>query len=113
MLPRNQIMSAQTANAIMMQQQQQQRRLQGVHHRGTGHHPGGASGRIPTVIPHNSANVEAQLLCNYSQYLCRREKLSGHDTVQDIFWKKKMLHISHAIFNMLEYIHSVDVQDQL
>ena len=29
MLPRNQIMSAQTANAIMMQQQQQQRRLQG------------------------------------------------------------------------------------
>jgi len=79
MLPRNQIMSAQTANAIMMQQQQQQRRLQGVHHRGTGLHPGGASGRIPTVIPHNSANVEAQLLCNYSQYLCRREKLSGHD----------------------------------
>ena len=54
----------------------------GGHHRGTGHHPGGASSQMPTVIPHNSANVESQLLCNYSQYLCRREKLSGHDYCQ-------------------------------
>ena len=77
MLPaRNQMMSAQTANAIMMQQQQQQRRLQTGHHRGSTHP---TSSPIPTVIPHNSANVESQLLCNYSQYLCRREKLTGHD----------------------------------
>ena len=80
MLSRNQMMSAQTANAIMMQQQQQQRRLQaGGHHRGTGLHPGGAANPLPTVIPHNSANVESQLLCNYSQYLCRREKVNSHD----------------------------------
>jgi len=80
MLSRNQMMSAQTANAIMMQQQQQQRRLQaGGHHRGTGLHPGAAANPLPTVIPHNSANVESQLLCNYSQYLCRREKVNSHD----------------------------------
>ena len=65
MLPRNQIMSAQQANAIMLQQQQQQRRI----HRGA----------LPTVIPHNSANLESQLLCNYNQYLCKREKLPQQD----------------------------------
>ena len=51
----------------------------GGHHRGTGLHPGGAANPLPTVIPHNSANVESQLLCNYSQYLCRREKVNSHD----------------------------------
>ena len=51
----------------------------GGHHRGTGLHPGSAANPLPTVIPHNSANVESQLLCNYSQYLCRREKVNSHD----------------------------------
>jgi len=59
-------MNTQTANAILMQQQQQRRAQRG----------GSAA---PTVIPHNSPNVESNLLCNYSQYLCKREKVHGHD----------------------------------
>ena len=66
MMPRNPIMNTQTANAILMQQQQQRRAQRGGQ-------------ALPTVIPHNSPNVESQLLCNYSQYLCRREKLHNHE----------------------------------
>jgi hypothetical protein len=63
MMQRNQLMPAQTANAIMMQQQRQRV----------------ARNNSPTVIPHNSANVESQTLCNYSQYLCKREKVQGYE----------------------------------
>jgi len=66
MMPRNPIMTSQTANAILMQQQQQRRAQRG-------------GSALPTVIPHNSPNVESQLLCNYSNYLCKREKLQGYE----------------------------------
>lgn len=80
MLPRgNQIMSAQTANAIMMQQQQNHQQRRFHQHRIGNPNLSGSPGGHPTVIPHNSPNVETQLLCNYSQYLCRRERINGHD----------------------------------
>lgn len=65
MLPNRNQLTLSAQNALMLQQQQ--KRFQ--------HQRNGA----PTVIPHNSANVESQLLCNYSQYLCRREKLNGYE----------------------------------
>ena len=88
MLPRNQIMSAQQANAIMLQQQQQQRRI----HRGA----------LPTVIPHNSANLESQLLCNYSQYLCKREKVSNHD-----FCSRHILEDKNSAYKQCNYEYKV------
>ena len=80
MMPRNQLMNSQTANAILLQQHHVQQR-QRIHHTGNHHHRVAHQGaaQIPTIIPHNSANVETQLLCNYSQYLCRREKISGYE----------------------------------
>ena len=88
MMQRNQIMSAQQANAIMLQQQQQQRRI----HRN----------QMPTVIPHNSSNLESQLLCNYNQYLCKREKLAGSD-----FCLKHILEDKNSAYKQCNFEYKV------